>query len=98
VYQGQHYEQKDFNASYARKLIRQIPEDASVCASSVFVPHLCLRPEIYDFYYTDNQRKAAYLLITTAYSNSEIKIKSLLDEYEVVETDGKVYLMKKKLE
>ena len=98
VYQGQHYEQKDFNASYARKLIRQIPEDASVCASSVFVPHLCLRPEIYDFYYTDNQRKAAYLLITTAYSNSEIKIKSLLDEYEVVETDGKVYLMKKKQE
>ena len=96
MYQGRHYEQKDFDANFARKLIQEIPKEASVCAAPMFVPHLCLRSEIYDFAYTNNHQKATYLLINRYYFNHEKNNESLLNEYEVIETDGTVILLKKK--
>ena len=98
VYQGRHYEQAQFDARYARELIRQIPDDASVCVSTVFVPHLALRDRIEDFAWTTNTL-AEYVLITDSYFGYERDGKPIFgnrDEFEVVATDGTLYLFRRK--
>ncbi len=97
VYQGRHYEQKKFDARYARELIRQIPNDATVCAASMFVPHLAMRDWIEDFAWTTNT-SAEYVLITDHYFGFSRKGKLVFgnrDEFEVVDTDGTVFLLKR---
>ena len=66
VYQGRHYQQRKFDAKFARELIRQIPDDASVSAAAMFVPHLALRDDIFDL---DNRPNpgADFVLITEPY-------------------------------
>lgn len=99
VYQGRHYEQKEFDVRYARELIAMIPEDATVSAATMFVPHLALRPEIYNFYAKANLVEADYVLITKPYFDyrkGDQVIFSNRDDYETIATDGMVYLMKRK--
>lgn len=99
MYQGRHYEQKHFDACYVRKLMKQIPNDASVCASTMFVPHLCLRPEIYDYETVASHVDAEFVLVTEKHYNSTSLGKPCMaerDDYELLETDGKVFLLKKK--
>lgn len=99
IYQGRHYEQTQFDVHYARKLIRQIPDDVSVCASRMFVPHLCLRPEIYDYQSVAPKVNAEYVLLTDANYHMPFRTIPSMDErddYELLETDGKVYLLKRK--
>ena len=81
VYQGRHYQQKRFDARYARELVRQIPDDASVCAASMFVPHLALREKIED-YDSKQTIEAEYV-----FGNR--------DDFEVVSTDGVLYLFRR---
>lgn len=45
----QHYYQHDFDQHYLRQLVSQVPEEASLCASSYFIPHLALRDSLYLF-------------------------------------------------
>ena len=97
VYQDRHYKQSAFDVRYARELIRQIPDDASVCAASMFVPHLALRDHIGDFYYSRNMG-ADYVLITKPYFDH--KVHGTLwfdnrDDFETVATDGTIYLLKR---
>ncbi len=95
VIKKQHYRQDNFNAQYARQLIRQIPKDASVCASSMFIPHLALRREIYDFEW-NLKTDACYYLVTkqNLYSDrEEAKQLSNQDEFEIVASDSTVYLL-----
>ncbi len=95
VYQKRHYQQSHFDAHYARQLIKQIPQDASVCASSMFVPHLAMRPEIYDFEW-NLKTDACYYLVTkqNLYSDrEEAKQLSNQDEFEIVASDSTVYLL-----
>ena len=97
VYQDRHYKQSAFDVRYARELIRQIPDDASVCAASMFVPHLALRDHIWDFYYSRNMG-ADYVLITKPYFDH--KVHGTLwfdnrDDFETVATDGTIYLLKR---
>ena len=99
IYQGRHYQQNDFDANYARQLIKQIPNDASVCAGRMFVPHLVSRPKIYDFYAVASHVRADYMLVTSHYLELERKGQLIMyyrDEYETVSTDGTVFLLKKK--
>lgn len=101
VYQGRHYEQKDFDVKFARKLIKQIPDDASVCSATIFVPHLALRPEIYDFFSRAGQVRADYVMITEPYFSYGSKDRPLFsnrDDYETVASDGTIFLLKRKLE
>ena len=96
VYQRQHYEQKDFDVKYARELIKQIPDDVSVSAASMFVPHLALREEIYDL---DNRPNADvdYVLITLPYFEKTKLGKRVFinaSDYETVATDGTIFLLK----
>ena len=98
VYQGRHYQQRKFDAQYARELIRQIPDNASVSAASMFVPHLALRDDIFDL---DNRLNpgADYVLITEPYFKKMTYWKKAFpdqDAYETVATDGTLYLLRKK--
>lgn len=98
IYQGRHYEQSRFDADYARELIRQIPDDAYVCASTMFVPHLALRHYIEDFVSCPNTG-AEYVLITKPYFESRRDgqiIFSNRDDFETVATDGTIFLLKRK--
>jgi uncharacterized membrane protein len=98
VYQGRHYKQKNFDAKYVRELINQIPDDATVCAATMFVPHLAMRDWIEDFAWTTNTG-AEYILITDHYFGYLRDGKLLFgnrDEFEVVATDGTLYLLKRK--
>ena len=97
VYQGRHYEQKDFNVHYAYEVIKQIPNDASVCAITPFVPHLAMRDEIRNFANTRNI-KTDYVLMTTPYFEFEregVLVLKTRDEYETVATDGTIYLLRR---
>ena len=98
VYQGRHYEQKKFDADYARELIKQIPDDATVCAATMFVPHLAMRDWIEDFAWTTNTT-AEYILITDHYFGFLRDGKLLFgnrDEFETLSTDGTLYLLRRK--
>ena len=98
VYQGRHYQQRKFDAKFARELIRQIPDDASVSAAAMFVPHLALRDNIYDL---DNRSNpgADYVLITEPYFDKQFNWKKVFpdhDDYDTVATDGTLYLLHRK--
>lgn len=98
VYQGRHYEQKEFDAQYARQLIKKIPDDASVCAGRMFVPHLALRPEIYDFNSVAQQVRTDYVMIPKDYFKMERGGRLLFSyryEYETVATDSTIYLLRR---
>ena len=98
VFQGRHYQQRKFDVKYARQLIRQIPDDASVSAATVFVPHLALRDDIYDL---DNRPNpgADYVMITEPYFDKVKYWKRVFpdhDDYDTVATDGTLYLLRRK--
>ena len=98
VYQGRHYKQTDFDARYARQLIKTIPEDAYVCAAPMFVPHLALREHIEDFGSTKNT-KAEYVFITEHYflfQRNKVVLFGNRNDYETIATDGTVYLLRRK--
>ena len=98
VYQGRHYQQRKFDAKFARELIRQIPDDASVSAAAMFVPHLALRDDIYDL---DNRSNpgADFVLITEPYFDKKFNWKKVFpdrDDYDTIATDGTLYLLRRK--
>ena len=98
VYQSRHYEQRKFDASFARELIRQIPDDASVSAASMFVPHLALREQIYDLDSRPNSG-ADYVMITEPYFDKMKFWKKVFPDkqnYDTVATDGTLYLLRRK--
>lgn len=97
VYQGRHYEQKEFDVRYAYDVIDRIPDDASVCAITPFVPHLAMRNEIRNFANT-RDIKTDYVLMTESYFIFEregVLVLKNRDEYETVATDGTIYLLKR---
>jgi len=99
IYQKRHYEQKEFDVRYVRDLIKQIPKGASVCASTMFVPHLCMRPEIYDYQSVASQIDAEFVLVTEPHFNMPLDNKAPIherDDYQIVSTNGEVFLLKKK--
>lgn len=48
VYQANHYK-RDFPVDEAYQLIKKIPDHAIVSAHSCFIPHIALRPSVYQF-------------------------------------------------
>ena len=97
VYQGRHYEQKNFDVHYAYEVIEMIPDDASVCAITPFVPHLAMRDEIRNFANTRNIN-TDYVLMTEPYFEYEregVLVLKNRNEYETVATDGTIYLLRR---
>jgi len=98
VYQSRHYQQKDFDTKYARELIAMIPDDASVCAAPMFVPHMAFRRHIEDFSSTKNTQ-AEYVLITEHYflfQKNKVLLFGNRNDYETVATDGTLFLLHRK--
>lgn len=99
VYQGRHYEQKEFDVRYARELMAMIPDDASVSAASMFVPHLALREGIQNYANANGTVDTEYILITEHYVNYLRKGKLVFtnrSDYETVSSDGKLHLLRRK--
>lgn len=64
VFQDRHYRQTDFDCHQAKELLQMIPKDASVCASTNFVPHLALRDSVSIFPF-GLDRQPEYILLVT---------------------------------
>ena len=99
VYQGRHYEQKEFDVNYARELMAMIPEEATVSAATMFVPHLALREGIQNYANANGIVDADYVLLTEHYVNYLRKGKLVFtnrSDYETVASDGAIHLLKRK--
>lgn len=98
VYLKEHYRQEQFDARYARHLIKQIPKDGYVSAASMFVPHLALREQVEDFEWNKNT-EADYVLVPESYFDLKDKDGNLVfgnrASFEVMETDGTLVLLKR---
>lgn len=91
IFRAQHYKQPKFDVTEAYSYLKQIPDTASVCASGKFVPHLCLRKEIYTF---PNKKEfdTEWMLL---YEEKK-HIDFLLNNYMVVSTKDNLWLLRKK--
>ncbi len=101
IYDARHWQQHDFDVEAARRMLKEIPSDASVCATSMFTPHLATRDNVYLFpmglaygaeYYLMLQRHWCYN------EGDEDKVDKIINDtvhYRVVDTDGFIYLMRK---
>ena len=99
VYQGRHYEQKEFDVNYARELMAMIPEEATVSAATMFVPHLALREGIQNYANANGIVDADYVLLTEHYVNYLRQGKLVFtnrSDYETVASDGAIHLLKRK--
>lgn len=102
IFDKRHFRQDDFDSEYVRELIEQIPSDASVCATTFFVPHLALRDSIYMFpvglgynaeYYLLKRRSYCY------YEGEEDKIDEMISDtlqWETLKTNGDIYLLRRR--
>ena len=99
VYQGRHYEQQEFDVNYARELMAMIPEEATVSAATMFVPHLALREGIQNYANANGIVDADYVLLTEHYVNYLRQGKLVFtnrSDYEMVASDGAIHLLKRK--
>ena len=99
VYRGEHYRQDKFDANYARKLTRMIPDGASVCAGNMFIPRLAMRKEVSDFQLDMNTSDAEYYLVMNQelefmWEGYPVFYKQV--DYETVATDGTLSLLRKR--
>ena len=98
----QHYRMDEFDASAARRMIRQIPPDASVCATTMFTPHLATRDSVYIFPLGLAHNAEYYLLRRSCwsyYDGDEELVASMIGDttaYRVLDTDGHLYLLQRR--
>jgi len=90
IFRVKHYTQKKFDVTVAYSFMEQIPDTASVCASGIFVPHLCLRKEIYTFPYK-KEFDAEWMLLY----EEKRHIDFLLNDYTIVNNKDKLWLLRK---
>ncbi|MCQ2270406.1 MAG: DUF2079 domain-containing protein [Bacteroidales bacterium] len=102
IYSASHYQQNEFDMKVARRMLQQIPNGASVCATTFFTPHLALRDSIYMFPY-GLHHNAEYFLVKKehwCYTEGDMEIIAMMisdtSRYEILDTDGDLYLLRKK--
>ncbi|MCQ2958683.1 MAG: DUF2079 domain-containing protein [Bacteroidales bacterium] len=91
IFSVKHYEQPRFDVNEAYLYMKKIPEDASVCASDIFVPHLCLRKNIYT-YHDKKVYDTEWMLLLEPQKEVDL----LLDKYNVENQSDELWLLKKK--
>ena len=100
VFASRHYRQRDFSTATAREMMAQIPDDASVCATTMFVPHLAMRDSVYMFPIGLGSNAEYYLLKLRHwcyYEGEEDKIAEMVADtsgYRLICTDGDLVLLK----
>ena len=102
VYQDRHYRQDNFDAEYARKLLKMIPGEASVCASDMFTPHLSLRSQVFSYQNRGASTGADYYLVSLyrewMCTWDDVEALYKLMDYELLATDGYLFLFRKRPE
>jgi uncharacterized membrane protein len=100
-YQKRHY-QRTYDVGAAHKQLSMIPKGAAVSAQSPFLPHLCLREDIYQFPIIKN---AAYIVYSRHESfyplteeEGELKVSELehSEEWEVLSNTAITVLKRKR--
>jgi len=105
IFKSEHYRQPDFNAEAARRMIKEIPSDASVCAVTMFTPHLAARDSVY-IYPMGLGYGAEYFLVLRdhwAYYEGEADQAAALiadtKHYSIIDSDNdQLYLLRHKVD
>lgn len=99
IYLPEHYHQEDFDVRFAHHLIDAVPDDAYVCAASMFVPRLAMRDNVEDFEW-NILTEAEYVLIPNSYVDMKAYGGEMIfghrEAFELLETDGTLSLFKRK--
>ncbi len=101
LFDDHHYRQTEFDAELARHMLKQIPGDASVCATTMFTPHLATREKCHIFPISIGSDDY-YLLLKhhwCYYEGEEELVAQLIADtthYEIIDTDGSVFLLKRR--
>ncbi len=102
IFKHSHYRQPEFNIATVRKALDMIPDDASVCATTMFTPHLIARDSVYIFPVGLGHNAEYYLLLDSHWSyfeqDGDIATAVIADtaKYNTLLTDGQVYLLRVK--
>lgn len=97
-----HYRQHEFNVATVHNALDMIPDDASVCATTMFTPHLIARDSVYIFPIGLGHNAEYYLLLDSHWSyfeqDGDIATAVIADtaKYNTLLTDGQVYLLRVK--
>jgi uncharacterized membrane protein len=92
-YDKSHYIQPLFSVTEAKKMMELIPEDASVCASSCFCPHLCFRDTIYIFPH-DQMFETEFVLVTQEFPSQDLSV--FREGYDTVTAAHNLTLLRKR--
>lgn len=102
IFKSSHWHQNEFNTGTARQALGMIPADASVCATTMFTPHLATRDSAYIFPMGLAYNAEYYLLLRhswTYYENEEDMVATIIADtatYRTLFTDGDIYLLQRK--
>ena len=88
-----HYRQPAFDADKARSMLSQIPGRASVCASTMFTPHLALRDSVYLFP-EGMVHSPEYVMLLTSGADAQKTIGDTV-HYRVVDCDASLCLLRR---
>ena len=97
----EHYRMYDINTRAARRMLRQIPPRASVCATTMFTPHLAARDSVYLFP-LGTAHNAEYYLIRgkcwSYYDGDESLATALIADtahYTLLDSSANLYLLRR---
>lgn len=102
ILKSSHYRQTEFNINTARKAIRMIPDDASVCATTIFTPHLAARDSAYIFPMGLAYNAEYYLVLRQYwcyYDQEEQMVADIIADtahYRILLTDNDLYLLQRR--
>ena len=100
VFDARHYRQPEFDVKAARRMIEKIPDNASVCATTMFTPHVAARDSVYIFPMGLAYGADYYLMLRhhwCYYEGEEDQVNRIINDtvhYRLIDTDGSIYLMK----
>ena len=101
ILQPGHYRQPEFDTRTVRKALSLIPSDASVCATTMFTPHLACRDSAYLFPIGLNYNAEYFLIVPdhwSYYEGDAEKASGIIADtinYRILLTDNTIYLLKR---
>lgn len=101
IFDAGHWHQNDFDSQAARRMLKQIPNEASVCATTMFTPHLATREKCHIFPISIGSDDY-YLLLKhhwCYYEGEEELVAQLIADtthYKCIDTDGMLFLLMRK--
>lgn len=102
IFSTKHYSQCDFNKATLRRCLKRIPEDASVCANTFFVPRLACRDSIYVFPMGLAHPTEYFLLAKhhwSYYEGDETTIEQMVNDtigWKIIDGDNDIVLLQRK--